>query len=317
MIYLLLKDGYNEIFYLRSFLGWLVLLSLIFSVGPLQIQAQVIRPNPATPFLEDVVLTESAKTSVSDESNDIQGIGTNSAFQSGADRLSLLQNNDGGWDWPLDDGNPGNANPLNTLGPIGMGLQRAYLHTNVSNHLTSLQNAGAFLLAKTKNFSPSDGYLAQALDQVLGGSIYYTHVLDNFFTPLSNGTYNRNGAGTLYDTAGYVPLIRNNRANQGIANLAAWDIGIGLVGAQSCGAETTAWVDGAKAEIDELDGSAYYDVIGLAGSIFGLAFAGEDFDPTAGEHIAASNINDLADTLTSYQIDGGGFAWNSRLCHPR
>ena len=28
------------------------------------------------------------------------------ALQAGADRLSSLQNNDGGWDWQLDDGNP-------------------------------------------------------------------------------------------------------------------------------------------------------------------------------------------------------------------
>ena len=52
-----------------------------------------------------------------------------SVFNAGGDRLGSLQNNDGGWDWPLDDGNPNNASPLNTIGPIAMGLAKAYLYT--------------------------------------------------------------------------------------------------------------------------------------------------------------------------------------------
>jgi len=89
---------------------------------------------------------------------------------------------------------------------------------------------------------------------------------------------------------------------------------MGAVAAQMAGipaSEVDIWIDGVKAEIDELDGSAYYDVIGLAGGIHALAAAGEDFDPTAGEHAAASNIGDLADILVSYQLSIGGFTWNS------
>jgi hypothetical protein len=234
-------------------------------------------------------------------------------FQAGADRLATLQNNDGGWDWPLDDGDPNNSSPPNTIGPIAMGLAHAYLHTGDSTHFSTLQQAGAFLLSKTA-FSPSDGYLAAMLDQIFGGSVYVDHVQANFYGPLAAGTYVRNG--TSYDTAGYVNLIRTARASQGIPNLAAWDIGIGLVGAASAGANTAAWIDGVKAEIDELDGNAVYDVIGLAGGVYGLAFVGEDFDPTAGEHAAASNLSDLAEILAGYQIDGGGFTWNSGYLNP-
>ena len=227
-------------------------------------------------------------------------------------RLVDLQNNDGGWDWPLDDGNPNNTSPLNTVGPIGMGLAKTYRVTSdPPGMLSALQNAGALLLTKTNNFSPSDGYLAAELDALFGGTTYVDHVTDNFYGPLAAGTYDRNGAGTLYDTAGYVQLIRDARESQGIANLAAWDIGMGLIGAASAGADTTAWGAGVEAEIDELDGSAYYDVIGLAGAVYGLAFVGEDFDPTAGEHAAESSLSDLADILAGYQIpESGGFAWN-------
>jgi hypothetical protein len=84
----------------------------------------------------------------------------------------------------------------------------------------------------------------------------------------------------------------------------------------SVGADTQPWIDGAKAEIDELDGNEYYDVIGLAGAVYGLAFVGEDFDPAAGEHAAAESLSDLADILASYQIDGGGFTWNSAYTLP-
>lgn len=232
-------------------------------------------------------------------------------YQDGGDRLTALQNNDGGWDWPLDDANPTNASPLNTVGPIAMGLAQAYHQTGDSAHLSALQNAGGLLLSKTNNFSPSDGYLAVELDNVFGGTTYSSHVMTNFYNPLAAGTYDRNGAGTLYDTAGYVDLVRTARAGQGIGNLAAWDIGIGLYAADIIGAGTSDWITGVKAEIDELDGSASYDVIGLAGSIMGLAAAGEDYNPSAGEHVAASSISDLAAILAGYQLSTGGFTWNS------
>ena len=233
-------------------------------------------------------------------------------FQDGGDRLVDTQYTDGGWGWPL------TAPPTygNILGPIAMGLAHAYEQTGDPNHLNALGLAGTFLLGKTNNFSPSDGYLAAKLDAIFGGSTYTDHVVANFYDKLAAGTYDRNGAGTLYDTASYIDLIRTNRATSGIGNLAAWDIGMGLYAASLAGADITEWVAGVKAEIDELDGSQFYDVIGLAGAVFGLASVGEDYDPVAGEHAAASNLGDLADILASYQIAGGGFAWNSNYVIP-
>ena len=37
------------------------------------------------------------------------GSGVADVIQDGGDRLVATQNNDGGWDWPLDDGNPNNG----------------------------------------------------------------------------------------------------------------------------------------------------------------------------------------------------------------
>ncbi len=161
----------------------------------------------------------------------------------GADRLVALQNDDGGWDWPLDDGSSTNASPLNTVGPIAMGLAQGYAETGDTAHLAALTgatgSAGALLLSKTNNFSPSDGYLAVELDAIAGGTTYSDHVKTNFYDELAAGTYDRNGAGTPYDTAGYVNLIRTGRASRVIANLAAWDIGMGLYSAVAIGASTT------------------------------------------------------------------------------
>ena len=293
----------------------LIALLLIITLMPsgLGLAISNLRPEPAVPFDDETVSNEAPQVTLS--LDQVMALPSGSVFQNGGDRLADLQNDDGGWDWPLDDGNPASASPTNTVGPISRGLAEAYVFTSHTDHLVALQDVGTFLLAKTNNFSPSDGYLAATLDEVFGGTTYTDHVWNNFYAPLANGTYDRNGAGTAYDTAGYVNLIRTNRSGA-IANIAAWDIGIGLVGAASVGADTTAWINGVKAEIDELNGAGYYDVIGLAGAVYGLAYVGEDYDPTAGEHAAASNLNDLGAVLASYQISSGGFAWNSYYVIP-
>ncbi|MCF6284927.1 MAG: PEP-CTERM sorting domain-containing protein [Candidatus Hydrogenedentes bacterium] len=228
-------------------------------------------------------------------------------FQNGGDRLVDTQYTDGGWGWYL------NAPPTygNILGPIAMGLAQAYNQTADAGQLAALADAGAFLLAKTNDFSPSDGYLATELDSIFGGTTYADHVMANFYNALAAGSYNRNGDGILYTTETYIQLIRDARAGGGIGNLATWDIGMGLYAAGQVGADTSAWIAGVGAELDELDGAGYFDVIGLAGGILGLASVGEDYNTTAGEHVAAGNLSDLANILASYQIDGGGFAWNS------
>jgi len=234
-----------------------------------------------------------------------------SVFQAGGDRLDATQNPDGGWGWPV-----AGASAPNTVAPITMGLIQAYRMTGDPDHLSAIQQAGAFLLTKTNNFSPSDGYLAAELDGLLGGTTYRDHVQANFYGPLAAGTYNRLGLGTLYSTASFVDKIRTDRAAQGIPNMAAWDIGIGVVGAASAGADPSAWVAGTKAEINELSSAAWYDVLGLAGGVYGLAFVGEDFDPTAGQHAAAGSLADLAAILAGYQLPSGGFTWNANFMGP-
>ncbi len=251
-------------------------------------------------------VTSAIPTVSSLTSTDFDITSLSSSILTGGNRLVSTQNSDGGWGWPLS-----GASAVNTVGPIAIGLAQVYQQTGNVSQFTALTKAATLLLAKTNNFSPSDGYLAAMLDKVLGVTTYTSYVKNNFYDKLSAGTYNRSGLGSLYNTTGYIQLVRTSRANQGIPNLAAWDLGIGLVGAAACGASTVDWIVGVKAEINELDGNNYYDVVGLAGAIYGLAYVHENFDPTAGQHAPANNISDLANILVGYQIAGGGFTWNS------
>ncbi|MBI5216621.1 MAG: T9SS type A sorting domain-containing protein [Ignavibacteriae bacterium] len=298
------------------YIAFFLIAILMTTIGLAQKASTLLtKPTAAYPHSDDV-FTTMVQTSSDVLSNSIQPktsiMSSASSSLAGGNRLVEKQYTDGGWGWPL------NAPPTygNILGPIAMGLAQAYQQTGVSTQRTALTNAGAYLLTKTNNFSPSDGYLAAQLDKIFGGTTYRSHVKTNFYDQLAAGTYNRNGAGTLYSTASYVNLIRTSRASQGIGNMAAWDIGMGLVGAAMCDESTAEWIAGTKGEIDELDGDAYYDVIGLAGALYGLAFVNEEFDPTTGEHAAASNLTDLAAVLAGYQISGGGFAWNSNYVIP-
>jgi hypothetical protein len=58
--------------------------------------------------------------------------------------------------------------------------------------------------------------------------------------------------------------------------------------------------------------AADYDVLGLAGGIYGLAFADEQFDPTSGDLELLANLAGLAQRLSCYQINNdSGFAWDA------
>ncbi|MHC4529268.1 MAG: PASTA domain-containing protein, partial [Planctomycetota bacterium] len=231
----------------------------------------------------------------------------------GADRLVELQNNDGGWDWPLDDGDPNSGSDPEVFASAAMGLAEAYHITDEPNILTSLQKAKAFLLSKTDNFAVTDGGVAVELDIILGGTDCADYVTTNFYNKLAAGAYYDAYSEAIHDTNSYIQTVRDRWSDANIPNHAAWDLGLGLYSAYVIGANTTQWLDGVKAEIDELDGSAGHDVIGLAGAVLGLAAAGEDYDPQAGEHVAASSLADLADILAGYQLDSGGFTWHKRF----
>jgi hypothetical protein len=203
----------------------LVVSMLVLPVGQAGVSAQASRPEPASPV--DGAVTDGKASPSGGPAPAFAFGGSQVSVLGGGNRLANTQNSDGGWAWPLTGGST-----LNTVGPIAMGLGKAYQSTGSVTQKAALQKAGGYLLTKTNNFSPSDGYLAAQLDQVFSGNTYKNYVKANYYDPLAAGTYNRNGAGTLYSTASYINTIRTNRASWDQANMAAWDIGTGLVGAR-------------------------------------------------------------------------------------
>jgi hypothetical protein len=264
------------------------------------------RPPVAYPLSDVTLLAQNHSVLQTANSGNNEDVFSASTIQNGGDRLVATQNTDGGWGWELS----GPSEP-NTIGPIAKGLIQAYGYSFSASQLDAITKSRTYLLNKTNTFSPSDGYLAKALDEVFGGTTCRDHMNTYFYGLLATNSYYRSNGSGPYSTATYVQLIRDNRASQGIPNLAAWDVGLGLVGAASCGASTYDWVAGVKAEIEELNLSDYYDVIGLAGGLYGLAFVHATFNPAFGPYASAENLQDLANFLESYQINNGGFAWNS------
>jgi hypothetical protein len=176
--------------------------------------------------------------------------------------------------------------------------------------LGALEKTKTFLLSKTDNFAVTDGALAVELDDILGGTACVEHANSWFYEKLESGTYYDAGSGLIHDTGSYVQMVRDRRFDDGVGNLAAWDLGLGVYSANAVGADAAEWVTGLKAEIDELDGASGYGVLGLGGAVFGLASVGEDYDPWSGQHAAASSLSDLAEILAGYQLASGGFTWH-------
>lgn len=221
----------------------------------------------------------------------------------GGNRLAAVQNTDGGWGYPVT-----SQSFSNILSVSGIGLTQAYKATHDTGLYTALRKSAAALTAQTR-FSPHDGQFAAELDSVYGGNTYRNYVKTNFFDKLENRTYPISG-----HPSGYAEVIQGVRDYQSdnYANYAGWDLGLYLASAVSVGATTTPWTTATKEELNKITKDPEGDVTGLAGALYGLAYAHEDFDPTSGAYAIAHSLADLAGILAGYQLSSGGFALTSQ-----
>lgn len=234
-----------------------------------------------------------------------------SAILLGGRRLAEVQNTDGGWDWPLDDDDPLAGSQSDTLGTIGLGLASAYKQTSDADLRTALLTAGQLLLQKTDDFYANEGAFAAALDGIFNTTEYSTHVRTAFYDKLAAGTYYDAITGTPNMTTDMYIQNKRDRYIGDEANLAAWDLGLSLYDAASVGAPTAPWGDAVKTALEQITLGNDYDVLGLAGALYGLASTGVECDPLTGPFTAADNLQDLADILASYQLLSGGFTFNT------
>ena len=241
-----------------------------------------------------------------------------SVLGDGGDRLIGNQNDDGGWDWELNDGDPMTGSATNTAGPIGMGLLAAYTHTGDVQYLNAAVAAGDFILNNSPPHSTGNGVFMAALSDVTGTSAYASDVKGEYYDALVAGTYERNGV--LYNTAGFTQYIYDLRNSQNIGNLGIWDVGLAAAGAARLGvsqSQLDIFGDQLEAGLNAWEGvystgNSLYSVLGLAGGVFGLAAMGQDsLDspiPVSGGHLDnLQTVAELADTLAGYQAPGGGF----------
>jgi hypothetical protein len=237
-------------------------------------------------------------------------------WQRGRDRLGQTQTLGGGWPWPLS----GPVSVDNTVGPISLGYAAA---GDVLDDPTDLTGAADFLLTKA-SFTGLDGLLAAELDARLGSEVYSDHVRTAFLDALAAGTYTHRDGYTATDTADYVAHIVSVRNSRGAGNLAAWDLSMHFLGALAVDhPDAEVWLAGVRDAVEalviddrETDGVAHsaFDVLGLAGGVWALATAREDFDPAAGAYVDADSTEDLVAALVALQIpETGGWPWTANL----
>ena len=245
-------------------------------------------------------------------------VGTCATVARAGERLAAIQCESGSWGWPLDGGCP--AGYANLVAPTAQGLALAHAATTPASTAmqAAVEGAGDYLLGKVGDFSIADGYLAVTLDEVLGSDVHVDHVRAAFYDRLVAGTYDpaTPADATTYDTAAFLALKRAQRSGA-VANIAAWDLGMGLYAATLLAERDPgfvvedAWIDAVEAEVEELVAGGYYDVIGLAGALMGLARAQvDDFVPASGAHAGVAGLDGLAAELLALQIpETGGFTW--------
>ena len=143
-----------------------------------------------------------------------------------ADRLVATQNNDGGWDWVLDEDST-DESPKNTIGVTAMGTLEGYAVTGKVEHKNAAIKAYNLIKDKWSGDAswrikgPDISFLVK-LSEVQGDSTYADLARAEYLETLS-----KNGG-----ISGLVSLIKNNRISKdNLPALIPWDINLYVKGA--------------------------------------------------------------------------------------
>jgi len=259
--------------------------------------------------------------------------GTGPGLQAAADYIVSIQCSVGGWCWPSGTGCCPNP-PSNTQGPILLGLLSAYAHTGDPSHLAAAELAGTWDMASQYTngeyrSSAASPWALHSLSVATGDSTYSDWTATEFFDELTAGTY---GPSDI-DTYGWIGAVQAGRSGAYI-NLRPWEFSdIAPTAAAVGNANSTSPADGVsqgQAFINAiLDGlntldsttSTYWDYIGLAGGVYGLAATGTTTFPVINAPNSAmvdgiDNLCDLANALANEQNSDGSWDWHSNITTP-
>jgi hypothetical protein len=275
---------------------------------------------PAAPYGSEM-LDASSRTPDVLFTTRASGLGVRAA----GDHIIEYQCADGGWGWPHA---PCPTTTYQNIGPpIALGLLNAYALTEDSTYLDAAVDAGDFnLTSQFTNGEASFGafmpYFLLELSAASGDSQYAIHAETYFFDELVAGTY---GPDDL-DMDGWVTYIEDYRAGTWV-NLIPWEFSNVVVASQALGTpdQTDRLVQGILDGLDTLDstspGSVYRDLIGIAGAVRGLSFAGVTTFPAINSPLHSEidtidNLSDLVDVLLAHQNADGSWYWESNLTGP-
>jgi hypothetical protein len=241
-----------------------------------------------------------------------------------AEHILAQQCHNGGFGWPHDDCG---ETYHNLSGPILLGVLEAYYHPRDPYYLLGAVNGGAYeLTAEFDNgearFGTLTPYFLMWLARADDNTTFETFVADGLFDALASASY---GPDDL-DTAGWIAAIQAARSG-GAINLRPWEFQtliptskrLGQPGQDGLFEQAT--LDG-LATLDNSDpANVYWDILGLAGAVRGLAFARRYTFPAvvAPLHSGVNGIDSLeglAAYLASLQNTDGSWYWHSDLPSP-
>ena len=242
----------------------------------------------------------------------------------GTEHILDQQCHNGGFGWPHDSCA---ATFHNITAPIILGVLGTYYFTLDPTYLVGALNGGAFDLTDTfdngeAKFSTFTPIFLHDLALASGNTSFSTWVTTGLFDELVAGTY---GPDDL-DTAGWIAAIETNRSGAWV-NLRPWEFSTLIPAARALGqtGQDDLFEQGVLDGLDTLDNSdpstVFHDVLGVAGAVRGLAYAGRYTFPAAVAPLHSGvngidNLEALAAYLASLQNPNGSWNWHSNLAAP-
>lgn len=288
------------------------------SVAPPQVRIPSLAPDSVTPFGgNDPILVERGSDNVATPRSIGPGAGA------AADHIVSQQCPLGGYCWPHGS-SCCPSGPNNITGPIALGL----LHANslVANpaHLAAAQLGGDYDVTfqygnGESRFGAFAPYFLWQLSLATGDNTYADHAAQDFFDELTAATYSPSD----YDTLGWIGAVEAGRTGTWV-NLRPWEFhnliptAAAIGNAGQAGQFETALLNGLNTLDNTAPASVYSDIIGLAGGVRGLSFAGTTtFTAISATNHALingiSNLEDLANVLAGLQNGDGSWYWHSDL----
>jgi len=234
-------------------------------------------------------------------------------LQASGEWIEARQRADGSF--PLSEGDPDFFASIQS--PAALGVLGAYVATNDQDFLDSAVDAADFLINNFEEFPTNeprirtfDPLFFVRLSDETGDPQYANFIQDNFWGPLSSGTYGPTGDWDIND---YIASELARRASVGEV-IAAWDLALIAAAANEAGITqfNSALAAGAAMALEAAPDGSYelgtegFDILGLTGAVWIAGVTGESVTPGSGQWAGLPTFT-LAARLVEYQSDEGGF----------